>query len=363
MKNFPSEGKTDAIRIDSHKLMYHIPRLHQWLQGKNIYPIYVEVSLYGGCNHRCIFCAFNFLKYKLDMLDKKCLERFIAEAAAKGVKSILYSGEGEPLLHKDAVDIIIATKKAGIDVALSTNGVMFDREKAVKTLRCLTWLKFSLDAAREDTYALIHGTKKEDFKRVLRNISDAVRVRDKKGYECTIGAQYLLLPQNYRETLTAAEILSDIGVDYLVIKPYSRHPSAANKIKPEPDYKKLFYLQERLNSFSKGKFQVIFRRHAMEKMGEDKAYKRCLGTPFATYIKANGDVCPCSLFLDEQEFTFGNICRESFKNIWEGERRARVVDAICGKWDITRCRKSCRLDEINRYLWELKNPVSHVNFI
>jgi hypothetical protein len=27
------------------------------------------------------------------------------------------------------------------------------------------------------------------------------------------------------------------------------------------------------------------------------------------------------------------------------------------------CRDACRLDEINRYLWELKNPVKHANFI
>jgi MoaA/NifB/PqqE/SkfB family radical SAM enzyme len=51
------------------------------------------------------------------------------------------SDAGEPFLHKEAVDIIIATKKAGIDVALATNGVMFDKEKARKSLGHLIWLK------------------------------------------------------------------------------------------------------------------------------------------------------------------------------------------------------------------------------
>ena len=101
----------DKFRIDGHKLIYHIPRVHQWLQGKNIYPIYIEIGLYGGCNYRCIFCAFDFLKYRPDILDKRCLEKFIPQAVKKGIKAILYSGEGEPLLHKDAADIIMFTKK------------------------------------------------------------------------------------------------------------------------------------------------------------------------------------------------------------------------------------------------------------
>lgn len=353
----------DKFRIDSHKLIYHIPRVYHWLQGENIYPIYIEVSLYGGCNHRCIFCAFDFFKYRPDMLDESCVRRFILEAAEKGVKAILYSGEGEPLLNKNTVDAIISTKKAGIDVALVTNGVMFDKEKAKRSLGYLTWIKVSLDAALEKSYALIHGTKEEDFNIVIKNLREAVKIRDKNKYKCTIGTQYLLIPQNYKEVITAAKVLRDIGVDYLVIKPYSQHSSSNNKINTLFNYKKLFYLEKELDKFSKKNFQIIFRRHAMDKIGEVKPYKYCLGSPFAAHITAAGDVYPCSAFLDRKEFTFGNICKESFKDIWEGKKRRRVMDAIYNKWDVNNCRKSCRLDEINRYLWELRNPNSHVNFI
>ncbi len=34
----------DTIRMDSHKLMYHPCRVSDWLQGKEIYPIEVEIS-------------------------------------------------------------------------------------------------------------------------------------------------------------------------------------------------------------------------------------------------------------------------------------------------------------------------------
>jgi radical SAM protein with 4Fe4S-binding SPASM domain len=353
----------DKFKIDSHKLIYHVDRVQDWLKGKNIYPIYIEIGLYGGCSQRCIFCALDFLKYKPNVLDEGCLKNFIREAAENGVKAILCAGEGEPLLYKNAAEIIVFIKKAGMDVALSTNGVMFDKEKAKKTLGYLTWLKISLDAGLDKSYAIIHGTKKEDFNIAIENLKEAVKIRDKNKYSCTIGAQYLLIPQNYREVVIAAMILRDIGVDYLVIKPYSQHPSSNNKIDLKIKYKNLFYLEKELEKYSKNGFQIIFRRHAMEKLKEEIPYKRCLGLSFATFITARGDVYPCSVFFGKKDFVFGNIRNESFKEIWEGKRRERITKLMYNEWDIKNCRKICRLDEINRYLWELKNPCSHVNFI
>lgn len=51
----------DKYRIDSHKLIYHVSRVNDWLNGKLIYPIYMEISPIGSCNHRCIFCAYDFI--------------------------------------------------------------------------------------------------------------------------------------------------------------------------------------------------------------------------------------------------------------------------------------------------------------
>lgn len=353
----------DNFRIDSHKLIYHIPRVNEWLRGKNIYPIYIEIGLYGGCNHRCIFCAFDFLKYEPYILDGRRLRKFIREAAERGVKAILYSGEGEPLLYKNAIDIVIFTKQTGIDVALVTNGVMYDKERAKRSLGYLTWLKVSLDAGLEKTYGVIHGTKKDDFKIVLNNIKEAVKIRDRDKHNCSIGVQFLLIPQNYKEVIPLAQILSNLGVDYLVIKPYCRYPQGMSRIGAKFEYKNMFYLEKKLEKYSKNNFQIIFRKHTMEKLEKEKPYGYCLGLPFAAHVTAEGDMYPCNVFVGKKEFAFGNICQKSFKDIWQGKRRKEIMEMIYTKWNIRNCRKACRLDEINRYLWELRNPSSHVNFI
>lgn len=236
-----------------------------------------------------------------------------------------------------------------------------DKNKTKKILEHLSWLRVSLNAGTKKNYSVIHNTKSKDFNIVINNLREAVKIRDKNKYSCAIGVQFLLIPQNHKEAPILARMLSDMGLDYLVIKPYSQHPSSINRIGSKFKYTNLFPLGKELEKYSKNNFRVIFRRHAMERPEERKPYKYCLGLPFAIHITAEGD--PCNAFVGNKEFVFGNICQESFEDIWEGERRKRITEAIYAKWDTRDCRKSCRLDEINRYLWELKNPGKHINFI
>ena len=351
----------DKYKIDSHKLIYHVPRVYQWLQGEDIFPIYLEIGLFGGCNHRCIFCAFDFLKYKPHAQDYKCLKKLIKDTAALGVKSILFSGEGEPLLYNRINQIVAFTKKQGIDVALSTNAVLLDRHKAKNMLVNLSWMRVSLNAGTRKGYAKIHQTSKEDFDKVISNLREAVKIKQKNKYNCTIGVQFLLISQNYKEVLFLAKILNNIGVDYLAIKPYTPHPLSNNKtsfiISRHRD------IEEKLRCYSRDDFQIIFRNRSIEKLKEDKPYEYCLGLPFAAHISTDGNIYPCNAFVGKKDFIFGNINQESFVRIWRSQRRKNISKIVQTAWDVNKCRKSCRLDEVNRYLWELKNPVTHVNFI
>ena len=353
----------DKLRIDSHKLIYHPQRVCQWLEGKNIYPIYIEIAPSGACNHRCIFCGLDYIGYKKQYINTACLNRFLETASQKGVKSIMYAGEGEPLLHKDITEIVNKTKENNIDAAITTNGVYLTEEFSDKALESLSWARVSLNAGKKETYAKIHRTKEEDFVSVINNIKYAVEIRDKNRLSVVIGAQILLLPQNFREITTLAKILKDIGADYLIIKPYSKHPLSKNDLNTDIPEREINDIREKLSQIETERFNIIFREHTLEKLSQEKPYRRCLGISFWTYINANGDVYACSSFLGDENFCFGNICRQDFEQIWEGEKRKRIMDRINNELDARNCRQACRLDEINRYLWQLKHPPEHVNFI
>ena len=354
----------DKYRIDSHKLIYHVSRVNDWLKGNCIYPIYAEISPAGTCNHRCIYCALDFMEYQTRFLDSRVLKERLSEMASCGLKSIMYAGEGEPLLHKEIVDIINHTKQTGIDVAITTNGVLFREDIIESTLENITWIKVSINGGTKETYAKIHKTNPESFERVISNMSYAAKIKRERGYKCTLGMQLILLPENSEEIKLLAQRAKDIGMDYLVIKPYSQHPSSRTNKYKEIKYSDYFYLSDELNSFKDDKFSVIFRMNTMEKWDEKKRnYRHCLALPFWSYIDAGGTVWGCSVYLNDENFSYGNIYKNSFREIWEGEKRINSVRWAEEELDTSRCRVNCRMDEVNRYLWELKHLPEHVNFI
>lgn len=354
----------DRYRIDSHKLLYHVQRVNDWLNGKLIYPIYMEISPSGSCNHRCTFCALDFMGYKKRYLDAGILKERLSEMGGLGLKSIMYGGEGEPLLHGHIAEIINHTKRSGIDVALTTNGVMLTESLSEKILSDMEWIKVSISGATRETYAKIHRTKLADFDLVIKNLSCAAKIKHKNGYKCTLGMQIILLSENEHEIVPLAEIARDIGMDYLVVKPYSQHPLSKTRRYRDIKYNRYMHLSDELSKLNTKDFSVIFRMHTMRKWDENrKVYNSCLALPFWSYIDSAGNVWGCSVYLGDERFYYGSIYENSFREIWEGEKRRKSLKWVEGELDAKQCRINCRMDEVNRYLWDLKTPPEHVNFI
>ena len=365
----------DPYAIDSHKLIYHPQRVarlleveDEWERAKSIYPIYLEVSPVGACNHRCTFCAVDYIGYQARMLDAERYIDRVSEMGRHGIKSIMYAGEGEPLLHKSMADITLATKRAGIDVAFTTNALLLNQTFIEKTLSAVSWIKASVNAGSAATYSAIHRTKEKDFEKVMDNLQQAVRFRETQGLHCTLGMQSVLLPENRHEMVGLAKRCRDeLGLDYLVVKPYSQHKFSHTREYESIDYRDDLALGERLRALNTESFQVIFREHTMRKYSESPAnrYQRCEATPFLwAYVMANGDLYGCSAYLLDDRFNYGNIMQQSFQSVWEGEKRRRNFHYIRHELDISECRVNCRMDEINRYLHRLQhNNVKHVNFI
>jgi len=364
----------DKYAIDSHKLIYHPKRVAQfldagdeWEKAKSVYPIYVEVSPVGACNHRCTFCAVDYIGYQSNMLNVDIYAQRVAEMGRLGVKSIMFAGEGEPLLHKKINEMVRATKDAGIDVSFTTNATVLNEEFVQRSLELTSWIKVSLNAGTAETYAKVHRTKEKDFGRVIANLQRAVTHKKANGLKCVIGAQALLLPENAHEMQTLAQICRDeIGLDYLVVKPYSQHMFSQTQVYKDINYNESLKQAEKLRSLSTDSFQVVFRENTMRKtLQAESRYNKCNATPFFwAYVMADGDVYGCSAYLLDKKFMYGNLNEEFFQAIWEGKKREENFRYIRSELDIKQCRVNCRMDEVNRYLFNLKEGlIEHVNFI
>ena len=122
-------------------------------------------------------------------------------------------------------------------------------------------------------------------------------------------------------------------------------------------------LEKEVKDLQTEDFKVYFRAHSMRKLECKREYKQCLALPFMVYIDAKGNLWPCIVFMGKDELKYGNLNEESFVDIWEGEHRKEIVNYFMQMNLEKNCRELCRLDEMNRYLDELKHPGEHVNFI
>ncbi len=353
----------ETVQIEGHKLMYHVGAVANWLDGKPPAPIYVEIGPINACNHKCNFCAFDYLKSRGSAIDKQVLTKTLKDMADMGVKSIMLCGEGEPLMYAPLAEVIEKGKGFGLDIAITSNGVLFTPDKAKAILPNISWIKFSIDAGSEETHAKVHGTTEADFPKIIENISFACAHKKANKLSCAIGCQMVVTDETVQDAEKLVLAVKDIGVSYCVFKPYVKHPDSINKqCLTHEDYDKI--LSKLSDTYSRDDFRVIFRDDAFQETEKDTlAYEECYGINFMTLIDALGNVIPCSVFYDNEEYCYGNINEQGFKEIWESERRKEIVKKVYAR-GCADCRNGCRLNFINKYLDIVKNrKKTHINFI
>ncbi|MBU0673292.1 MAG: radical SAM protein [Proteobacteria bacterium] len=347
--------------FDGQKLMFHPDRVAQWLaEGKTSGPLYTELEISNRCNCRCLFCGVDHLVNGTGTIMAPDLAALVFDGLAElGNRSVMICGNGEPLLNPDVVEIV-RMAAARMSVSMTTNGVALSPEK-LSLIDELEWIRFSINGCDPENYALVHGTGKEVFTRVLANVESAVARKKRLNLAVTIGTQLVLLPENESGAVELARRLKAIGVDYFSIKPYSQHPLSRNR--RQIDYRGLLDLEERLRPLEEDGFSIIFRAAAMQRAGTAKSYRSCRGIHFISFITADGAVWECNVFAGDDRFAVGKVGEQTLPEIWCGPVRQRVVDFIEHDFDLGQCRDLCRMEACNRYLWRLENPRPHDNFI
>jgi len=370
----------DKFAIDSHKASYHpyhISVIEKYNSNsksekdienfKNLMPIYVEISPFGACNHRCSFCAVDYIGYKTVKINTDLLKQSLTSMGEGGVKSVMFAGEGEPLLHPDMAKIVNHAKLSGIDSSFTTNGVRLTTDFLEECGHNISWIKVSFNAGARDVYASVHNTKERDFDTVIENMRRAVEWKKQSRSNLAFGFQALLLPENASCMEDLIKIGKQIGLDYVVVKPYSQHKFSETHKYENINYGEYLHLGEELSKYNDENFSVIFRANTINSWIEqnNNRYCKCLSTPSMWgYIMADGSVYSCSAYLLDERFKLGNINQDTFKNIWCSNKKLEHASFIKNELDINECRVNCRMNQVNTYLDKIVNKKQdHINFI
>jgi len=131
---------------------------------------YLRISLTDNCNFRCFYCMpeeeYDFTPAsRLMQTDEiiKLAEIFVAH----GVKKIRLTG-GEPLVRKDAAQIIAALGKLPVELVMTTNGTRIAEMLPVLKAAGIKTVNISLDTLQPEKFFMI--TRRDVFHQVRSNI-------------------------------------------------------------------------------------------------------------------------------------------------------------------------------------------------
>jgi GTP 3',8-cyclase len=131
---------------------------------------YLRISLTDNCNLRCFYCmpqeeyAFTPAS-KLMQVDE--IETLAKTFVSLGVNKIRLTG-GEPLVRKDACQIIKSLSKLPVKLTLTTNGTRLHEFVDILDESGVHSLNISLDTLQSEKFQLI--TRRNQFEKVYDNI-------------------------------------------------------------------------------------------------------------------------------------------------------------------------------------------------
>ncbi len=365
------KNKKEKYRLDGHKMLYHLDRVSAWKRGERIVPVHIDMGISKYCNMGCIYCIGVTQGMKKGiMIEGEALMRFIDDAGILGVRSIAYIGDGEPTVNPALYDVLVRTKNRGIDAGLGTNGVILDMNRSHDILRSCTFLRINLSAAERKSFRKIHQISEKYFDLLVDKIKTLVELRNKNNYDCTLGIQMVLIPENYDQVLKLAKLGNQLDVDYLQIKQSSDTEYGELGINYE-DYKKVEDDLKEAEKLSHENYIVQVKWNKINIMEDTDVYRAgirkydiCYGTPFLGQISGDGKVYPCGPFFGKERFLMGDISKDSYYDIVKSDLYWKVQQDIVDNVDVHfDCTVGCRQDYINKFLWDIKNPPEHVNFI
>ena len=368
------------------KVLLHYEKIEKFLTEGNVDPILIELDPSNACNHSCPFCIsghIHFAKFKgteffnRAIMGEKNLMNLVKEIVTMNIQAINWTGGGEPTMNpnlKKAIKYIRENSK--IKMGMFSNGTMLKKFDMFDELaKSLTWIRISLDAGNEKSYNDLRVTNKNnDFKTVIENIKELIRVKKKLASNLCIGTGFVVTKDNYNEIIEFAELFKDLDVDYCQFKPEIVQIEREGGVdRSKEQISSNFWLHdvvdvlEKAKSILGNKFECNAYKLEDLIMNPDnygRNYKECLGSQLQPCIGADGNVYVCTNHRGHKNYAYGNIFEKSFKEVWNDlKSRKCVMQQIETKEKFSKCSQLCKPHESNKIVWAIKNNLNNQNYI
>ena len=271
------------------------------------FTVYIEQTKY--CNFKCFYCIhstrdeadgeFRALGHRMQHMDEVFFEKIIRELKEfpqDGIKRIVFSGLGEPLMNPHLPDYVRMVVEAGIAgrVEIITNGLLLTPEKSRALVAAgITNINISVQGLDAAGYEKTCGIR-IDFERYLENLKYLYEHKENvqiyiKAIDATLGTK-----ENEEKFFEIFSPFADrIYIEHLVVM-----QQQMDGLREIVDGTKNFYGEEL-----------------------DVNRKVCAQSFYFMQIGCEGDIFPCPVPGLGKNLSMGNAKEHTLTEIWNGSRR------------------------------------------
>jgi MoaA/NifB/PqqE/SkfB family radical SAM enzyme len=296
------------------KLALH-PQFAAHMAGRRVYPVNIEISPSGVCQASCDFCFYantgELGEHRKVFLHPGRLDIVLRDAAMLGVKSITWTGGGEPSLHPQIASAVAKASLYGLQQGMFTNALSMPRYDPYR----LAWVRVTMT---DKPY-------KPECIRPLRNAK-------------TLGFAFNYAgPQDRAYLIETLGLAASLNADYVQVRPALAFHGQTIDIEP-PD------IDHPLLHVTGYKFEDAKHKHG---------YATCEAYHFSPFIWEDGNLDVCAYNRKHEGYTLGNVYNDSLKDILD--RAPQSVPVHAG------CQVCCKLHEMNKLIHESRR-LEDVNF-
>jgi len=334
------------MELDKRKIDYFFDsedakeRLNSFLQDRDCYPLHVVIHPTMACNHRCNFCNYfhNIDSYEREdhqfkSISLKEISILLEDFERLKVNTVVISGGGDPLAHRDIKAILERTMLFSFTKHIYTN-LDFDLDdETISLLSKLDSLNINVNTFDPVLYRELRG-KQANLSRVIRNL----KYLTEQG--ANLRAVVVVKDDTIDSVQRTLDLLLNHDITKIVISPAFELAYADGTGISDTSIQKLVNFKN-----TNSNTDIKFLRQVEEAVFEESGNSYCRTHYFDITIGADYFVYPCCLTAYREEYRLVNLKEfKSFEDAWNSNARKSTINSLDFKCSI------CWFGKANQYL-------------
>jgi GeoRSP system radical SAM/SPASM protein len=272
-------------------------------------PLTINWAINNSCNFACRHCYSREDTH--EELDRDVLLACLHKVAKAGVFSVNFGG-GEPLLHRDLLNIASLATGAGLRISMNSNGWLINRQTATALKEAgFSKVGISIDSHLPEVHDRFRGME-GSHARAVAALGHLASV----GIATSISTVICRINKTAINDLVAFALEQGVGqLNFHNFKCSGLGMAHKDELDLSPEEWKMFY-QEAFAAKNKVKgLDISLDDPIIALLGVRDTGNLVKGSvcgKLSLNIKANGDITPCGFI----PVVIGNIVRDDLREIW-----------------------------------------------